>query len=84
LRTKDRINIDVLEIFKIDKLYDNIILPYLVKDSYHDELFLNDYWYNFKVLLYVALNKCKKKLVVLCPNSKREEIDNVISKLVKR
>lgn len=70
------INVD--EILKIDKIYNNIILPYLIKDNYHNELFKKDYQYNIKVMLYVALNKCRHNLIILIPSSKIEELNKLL------
>lgn len=83
LLTKEKVSIRVEEILKIDKLYDTIVLPYLIKDSYHEELFKDDYQYNVKVMLYVALNKCRNKLVILCPSSKVEELNKLLFSLRK-
>ena len=70
--------INVYEIKKIDKIYDNIILPYLIKDNYHNELFIDDYQYNIKIMLYVALSKCRHSLIILIPNSKVLELNELL------
>lgn len=77
--TTNNKNIEVEEVLKIDKLYDTIILPYTIKDNYHD----NNYQYNIKLLIYIALTKCKKRLILLCPKSKRDELDKLLGKLNK-
>ena len=84
LLTNDKVKINVEEILKIDKIYNTIILPYLIVDCYHEELFKNDYQYNVKVMLYVALNKCRKDLIILCPSSKRKEVDQLLGNLKKQ
>ena len=70
--------IGVMEIFGLDKGYDTIVLPYLIRDSYHDDLFRDSYLYRVKVMLYVALNKCRHKLVLLCPRSKMGEVSDLL------
>lgn len=81
--TKNNKKIRVEEILKIDKLYDTIILPYIIKDSYHDELNISDYYYNIKVFIYVALSKCKNNLILLCPKTKRKELDKILNNIKK-
>ena len=76
--SKNKKSIRVEEVLKIDKLYDTIVLPYIIKDDYHEELNFSDYQYNIKVLIYVALTKCRKKVVLLCPKSKRSELDKLL------
>lgn len=77
--TTNKKNIKVEEVLKIDKLYDTIILPYIIKDSYHSDI--NQY--NIKLLIYVALTKCKKRLILLCPKSKRSELDKLLCNIKK-
>lgn len=84
LLTKDKEKIKVGEILKIDKLYNTIILPYLIKDDYHDELFKDDYQYNIKVMLYVALSKCRDNLIILCPSSRSIELNMILGNLKKQ
>ena len=83
LLTNNKTKIKIEEILKIDKIYDTIILPYLIKDNYHDEIFITDYLYNIKVMIYVALNKCRHNLVILCPSSQKQEITNLLGKITK-
>ena len=71
-------NVVVDEISKLDKNYDNIVLPYLIKDNYHNELFKRDYQYNIKVMLYVALSKCRHNLIILLPSSKIEKLNKLL------
>ena len=77
--TTNNKNIEVEEVLKIDKLYDTIILPYTIKDNYHD----NNYQYNIKLLIYIALTKCKKRLILLCPKSRRSELDKLLGNIKK-
>ena len=67
--------VSVSNILKIDKMYDNIILPYIIKDNFHDELFELEYKYNIKLMIYASICKCKNNLVILVPSSKLEKLD---------
>ena len=80
LLSNNNIKIKVEEILKIHQIYDTIVLPYLIKDNYHDELFNEDYQYNIKVMIYVALSKCRHNLIILCPSSKTKELGNLLEK----
>lgn len=80
---KNKNNIEVEEVLKINKIYDTIVLPYLIRDYYHDNLFKDDYQYSVKVMLYVALSKCRNRLVLLCPSSKKAELDQLLGNLKK-
>ena len=50
-------------------------------DTYHEDFLKNDYDYHIKVMLYVALSKCKSKVILLCPNSKKQELRNLLKNL---
>ena len=72
----NKTNVKVAEILKIDKKYDTIVLPYIIKDSCYEY----NYKYNIKLLIYMALTKCKKRLILLCPKSRRAELDSLLDK----
>lgn len=76
-------NISFVEILKMNKIYDTILLPFLIKDSYHEPLFVDAYLYNIKVMLYIALSKCRSKVIILCPTSKKKKLLNLLSKINK-
>jgi len=84
LLTTNKTKIKVEEVLKINKIYDTILLPYIIKDKYHDELFEVNYQYNIKVMLYIALNKCRHNLIILCPSSKKEELNQLLDGLGKK
>ena len=69
------------ELTHLSKNYDVIVLPYLIKDSYHQNLFLKDDFYQVKVELFVALSKCKNKVYLLCPLSKKDKYLPLFEKL---
>lgn len=77
-----KIKIEVEEILKINNTYDNILIPYLIKDDYHEDLLNNNYRYNLKLMLYVTLTKCRKKIIILYPKSKKQLTKELISKLI--
>lgn len=79
----DGYRVNVGEVLKIDKMYDVIMLPNLIKDIYHEDIFNDNYQYKLKVMLYVALNKCRRELILLCPSSKRDEVDVILNKVGK-
>ena len=81
LKLSNNTKIKVEEILKIDKLYDTIILPFIIKDKYHDDLFLKNNHYNTKVTLYIALTKCRSKVIIICPTSKKEELNQLLGNL---
>lgn len=84
LLTNNKDKILTEEILKISKLYNTIILPYLIVDSYHDSFLKEDYQYNIKVMLYVALNKCRDNLIILCPSSKKQQLEKLLGNLKKQ
>ena len=49
----------------------------------HEDIFNDNYQYKLKVMLYVALNKCRRELILLCPSSKRDEVDVILNKVGK-
>lgn len=81
LISKNKTKIKVEEIKKITKPYNTIILPYLILDSYHDTLFTDDYQYNIKLMIYIAINKCKNNIIILCPTSKKTSLLNLLEKI---
>lgn len=81
LITQDRQKISCEEILKISKLYDTIILPYLIKDYYHDDYLRTDYDYYIKVMLYAVLCKCRQKVILLCPKSKCDELKEILKNI---
>lgn len=76
---KDSILVE--EILKIDKCYDNIILPYIIKDCYHESLFFSDV-YNVKIMLYRAFSKCRDSLIILWPSSRIGDVGTIFSDFV--
>ena len=81
LLTKTKIKISCDEIFKVRKIQENILLPFMILDSFHEDLLKKDNYYQIKVMLYVALNKCRGKLIILCPLSREREISKLFSSL---
>lgn len=81
LISKNKTKIKVEEIKKITKPYNTIILPYLILDSYHDTLFTDDYQYNIKLMIYIAINKCKNNIIILCPTSKKSNLLKLLEKI---
>lgn len=84
LFTQNREKILCEEVLKISKLYDTIILPYLITDYYHEDFLKTDYDYYIKVMLYVALSKCRQKVVLLCPRSRKQELKKILKNLKKQ
>lgn len=70
--------VKVEEILNLNKTYNTIVLPYLIKDTYHDDLILDNYLYNIKLMIYITLTKCKNKLILLCPTSKIKEFNKLL------
>ena len=70
-----------MKILKIRKSYDRIILPFLVKDSYHENLLVNDDDDLIKYMIFSSLSKCKDELIILCPSSKRKKFLKNLRKL---
>ena len=59
-------------------MYDSIILPFLIKDSYHEDTLLNNNINNTKIILYKTLSKCRSNLIILCPISKKKDIKRML------
>ena len=81
LSVLDKDSVLVEEVLKIDKCYDNIILPYIVKDCYHESLFISDI-YNIRIMLYLAFSKCRDSLIILWPSSRIDDVGNIFSDFV--
>ena len=63
---------DCFSISSIQKKYDIIILPTLVRDSYHQSYFDKDEVYGVKIGLFKILSKCRQRVYLLIPNSKKD------------
>ena len=61
-------------ISSIDSNYSVIVLPYVIRDSYHEEV---DEFYKLRISIYMALCHCKEKLYLLCPSSKRGKVEEL-------
>ena len=69
------------EITNIKNLYNSILLPFLIKDKFHDNLLEENNSYNIKVMIYVTLNRCRDNLIILCPSSKRNLIEKTLENI---
>lgn len=83
LLTTENKKVNYDEIQKIKKNYDNILLPYVIKDNYHENLLRKESNYPIKVLIYMTLNKCRDKIILLCPKSKKKATLNLLGNLKK-
>lgn len=70
-------------ISSIDKDYSVVIVPYLIKDMYHKDMFRKDDINQVKILIYMALSHCKDSFYLLCPLSRKEEYRGVFDKFGK-
>ena len=75
-------NVDYKDITKIKDYYDVIILPYLIKDIYHRDMFCLDDMSYIKMLIYMAFSYCKDSLYLLCPISRKDEYSDLFDKLM--
>lgn len=65
--------IDCISFKNIHKKYDDIVFPFLIKDSYHNGIVLGDDIYKIKTLLFMAVSRCKNRVYLMCPNSKKKK-----------
>lgn len=73
--------IDCEEILKIRKNYERIILPFLILDTYHEDLTINNNNYNIKLMIYTSLSKCREELIILVPKTKKKEVLKILKKV---
>lgn len=83
LSTNDKKVVLCEEILKISKLYNIIVLPYLIIDDYHEDFLRKDVDYYIKLMLYVSLSKCRDKVILLCPKSRKQEVLILLKKIEK-
>lgn len=81
LSTKNKDIINCKEISKIDKNQDSILLPYLITDNYHENQLIQNNYYQIKLMLFIALNKSRNKIILLCPKSRKKELNKILKKL---
>jgi len=81
LVVNDKKVVNCEEVLKIRKSYDKIILPFLIIDSYHEDLTVSDDDYFIKFMIYISLSKCKSELILLCPCSKKNRIMKLFKKV---
>ena len=63
------------------KKSDLVLLPFLIKDQYHmNMLSVNDV-YQVKVGIYLAMDKCKDGVYIMCPYSRRSDYMKVFDGL---
>ena len=63
---------------KINKIYDYIILDNIMKDKYMDTDTINDLEKRKKIYSYMM--KCRNKIIIICPTSKKENMNNLLDK----
>ena len=61
--------------------YSYLIIPFLVKDQYHDDMNDVDNIYKIKIGFAMALERAREGIYLLVPNSKRELIYKIFNKL---
>lgn len=81
LLVNDKKIIDCEEILKIRKSYDKIVLPFLIIDSYHEDLLKKQRDYVIKLMVYTSLNKCRNELILLCPMKKEYEVIKILKNI---
>lgn len=81
ISSNNKNKITCMEISKIDKNYDSILLPYLITDNYHENLLIKNNYYHIKLKLFIALNKSRNKLILLCPKSRKKELSTILRNL---
>lgn len=86
--SKNTLRCDVREvesniISSIDMDYSVVIIPYLIKDMYHKDMFRKDDINQVKILIYMALSHCKDSFYLLCPLSRKEEYQGLFDKFGK-
>lgn len=81
LLTSNQEKIYFEEIPKIKRKYDYILLPYLIMDNYHEPLLKDNFHHAIKMNLYTVLSQCKKSIFLLCPYSRKKELQQIIGNL---
>ena len=56
---------------------DLVLLPFLIADPYHEDIIRKNEYYHLKVMIYATLHKCRHKMILLCPNSRRQELKKI-------
>ena len=69
------------EFTKIKGLCNNILFPFLIKDKFHDGLLDKRNFFDIKEVIYIASNRCKNALIVLCPLSKKSEVERLFKNM---
>ena len=57
----------------VDKKYDVVVLPMLIADSYHQDMFRNDEINQVKIGLFMGLCRSREKLYVMVPISQEDK-----------
>ena len=70
-----------VNISSIGENYSVIVLPYLIRDVFHKDMFMKNEIERVKFTIYMALGYCKDKMYILCPISRKKEFEGVFSKL---
>ena len=81
IATNNKTIINCMEISKITKNQDRILLPYLITDNYHENLLIKNDYYQIKLMLFIAINKVRKKVILLCPKSRKKELSSILKNL---
>ena len=69
------------ELLSLRKNYDKIILPFLIKDNYHENLtdIINSNL--IRLIIYFGISKCKSELILLVPKKRKKEVMKLIKKI---
>ena len=81
LVTNEKRSVLCEEFLNITKHLDTILIPNLIVDSFHEDILRTNEYYHIKVMIYVVLNKCRQKTILLCPKSRQGELRKILGSL---
>ena len=64
-------NICCYDILHVDKKCDNIVLPFIIRDMFHQGIIEKDEVYQVKSSLFMVLSKCREGVYLMCPLSRK-------------
>ena len=71
------------EISNIKTITSTIIIPFLIKDKYHENIPFNDEEIEKFSTIYHVLSKCRDKLIIICPKSKKQNLKKNLKNIGK-
>ena len=74
-------NVTCDTLFHVDKKFDVVVLPMLIPDSYHQDMFRNDEVNQVKVGLFMGLRQSRERLYVMVPVSQKKKYKKIFDSI---